>query len=476
MTEDSNTFDYLVTGGGSGGIASARRAAGYGAKVGLIERQALGGTCVNVGCVPKKVMFNAAAIAEAMHAADQFGFEDVQYRFNWGTIKKSRDAYITRLNGIYNNNLKNSGVTTINGVGSFVGPKSVKVVDQVYTADNILIAVGGYAVPTNIPGAEHCISSDGFFQLDKQPRKVAVFGAGYIAVEIAGIFHALETDTHLYVRYDRALRNFDDMVSSGLKTEMIRSGLKLHTESILKSVSKDSSTGLMTVELEDRRLEEGFDCVLQAIGRKPLTAPLNLQAAGIETLPNGYIRVDEWQETSVKGVHAVGDVCGPWELTPTAIMAGRRLADRLYGGLPLAKADYEDVPTVVFSHPVIGTCGLTEAKAKEKYGEANIKIYTSTFANLYYGTWQLEYADKPKTSMKLICAGPEETVVGVHIIGMGADEMLQGFGVAIKMRATKADFDSSVAIHPTAAEELVTLAPWGMSPNAISKYGGKDNK
>lgn len=470
---DENKFDYLVIGGGSGGIASARRAAAYGAKVGLIERQAMGGTCVNVGCVPKKVMFNAASISEAMHAAKQFGYEDVSYKFNWNTIKKARDAYVARLNGIYINNLNNSGVTKIEGLGTFVGPREVRVGDAVYTADKILVAVGGYAVQPQVPGAEHCITSDGFFQLDHQPKKAAVFGAGYIAVEMAGIFEALGTDTTLYVRKDRPLRNFDEMISSKLKEEIIRSGMKLETGSILKSVTKDESTGLLTIELEDGRKEGGFDCVLQAIGRKPLTGPLNLEAAGIETLPNGYIKVDEWQETSVEGVFAVGDVCGPWELTPTAIMAGRRLADRFWGGMPGAKADYENVPTVVFSHPTIGTCGLTEAEAREKYGDENIKVYTSTFANLYYGTWDLDYADKPKTAMKMVCEGPHEKVVGIHCIGMGSDEMLQGFGVAMKMGATKADFDSCVAIHPTAAEEFVTLFPWGMSPDAVEKYGGK---
>eukprot|EP00640_Fibrocapsa_japonica_P001026 CAMPEP_0113943548 /NCGR_PEP_ID=MMETSP1339-20121228/25961_1 /TAXON_ID=94617 /ORGANISM="Fibrocapsa japonica" /LENGTH=513 /DNA_ID=CAMNT_0000948451 /DNA_START=144 /DNA_END=1685 /DNA_ORIENTATION=- /assembly_acc=CAM_ASM_000762 len=479
MSAEGNKFDYLVIGGGSGGIASARRAATYGAKVAVIEKQALGGTCVNVGCVPKKVMYNTASIAEAIHAAGNFGFDGVSGTLDWAKLKKSRDAYIERLNGIYMNNLKNSGVELITGTGKFVGPKEVQVGETTYTADNILIAVGGVPIMPSVPGAEHCISSDGFFALEEMPKKVAVFGAGYIAVELAGIFHALGVDTTLYVRGNRPLRAFDDMVAYALKDEMARSGLKLETGSILSAIVKEEAeegseagSGPLTVELEDGRREEGFDCIIQAVGRKPLTEPLGLDAAQVELNGGGYILVDSKQATSTEGVFAVGDNCaGAPQLTPTAIAAGRRLADRLFGGYPQAEADFENTPTVIFSHPPIGTIGLTEEQAREKYGEDELKVYTSTFANLYYGTWPMNFADKPKTAMKLICQGPDEKVVGLHIIGMGADEMLQGFGVAMKMGCTKADLDSCIAIHPTAAEELVTLAPWGLSPASTRKLG-----
>jgi len=459
---DACKYDYLVIGGGSGGMASARRAAGYGAKVALIESARLGGTCVNVGCVPKKVMWNTAEVWETIHRAKHFGISTGEASFNWALLKQWRDAYVTRLNGIYGRNLAGSNVDIIEGVGKFVGPKTVEVGGNLYTADHILIAVGGRPSYPSYPGIEHTINSDGFFELEQQPQKVAVMGAGYIAVEMAGIFNALGTETHLFVRQQCALRNFDGMISEKLDFEMKRQGMKVHNFSVVKEIQKDEATGKLALLLENDELHEGFDTVLCAIGRVPNVEPLNLPAAGLETRNNGYIIADEYQNTNVEGIYALGDVCGQIELTPMAIAAGRCLADRLFNGMDV-KADYENVPTVVFSHPCIGTCGLTEQQAREKFGEEDLKIYNSTFTNLYYGQWQIDPNDKPKTYMKLICQGPNELVVGIHILGMGADEMLQGFGVAMKMGATKADLDSCVAIHPTAAEELVTMAPWGMS-------------
>jgi len=472
---DDYDFDYLVVGAGSGGIASARRAASYGAKVGVVEKGRLGGTCVNVGCVPKKVMWNAASIAETLHDMKHYGFsgyESDAISFDWGFIKENRDKYIKRLNGIYERNMANSDVESILGTAALSGSQSVVVTPDdgsdpiTYKAKNVLIASGGYPTFPDGEGIrEHAISSDGFFELDELPGKAVVVGAGYIAVELAGVLQALGTDTSLVVRKEKAMREFDEILADTLDAEMQRQGINIfrNTNGVAKIEVGDD--GLKTVTLQNGETIDGVDTVLMATGRAPLVDPLNLPAAGVEQKDGGYIVTDEYSATNVDGIFALGDVCGNVELTPMAIAAGRRLADRLFGGPEFkdAKVSYDNVPTVVFSHPPIGTIGLSDVQAIEKYGEENVKIYRSKFANLYYGPWQVEADDKPKTAMKLICAGEEELVVGLHVIGMGADEMLQGFGIAMKMGATKADFDSCIAIHPTASEEFVTMFPWGLS-------------
>jgi glutathione reductase (NADPH) len=418
---------------------------------------------------------NAASIAETLHHMRHYGFSGYDsdaISFDWGFIKENRDKYILRLNGIYERNLISSGVTQITGTAS-LGPGGTHVLVQPpqgppvsYRAKHVLIAVGGR--PDFPPGEgiqQHAISSDGFFELKELPRRAVVVGAGYIAVEIAGVLQALGTDVSLVLRKSKALREFDDMISDTLDKEMTRQGITIYRDTNgVQKITMDASSSLKTVSLHNGAVIDGVDCVIMATGRKPLVDSLNLGGAGIHQREGGYITTNEFSETNVNGVYAVGDVCGIVELTPTAIAAGRRLADRLFGGLKDAKISYENVPTVVFSHPPIGTIGLTEKQAVEKYGASNVKVYKSTFANLYYGVWQVDADDKPKTAMKLVCAGKNELVVGLHVIGMGADEMLQGFGIALKMGATKADFDSVVAIHPTASEEFVTMFPWGMSP------------
>lgn len=344
----------------------------------------------------------------------------------------------------------------------------MRVGDQLITASHIVIATGGKPRELDVAGHELTINSDQFFQIEKQPKKVAVLGAGYIAVELAGVFHGLGTDTSLFVRGATALRNFDPMVCAHLDVSMKKAGMHVVSDSNTEKITREAD-GSLTLHFTNGTKYGGFEYILNATGRVPLVEALNLSGAGIATGRDGYISVDEYQNTSVPGVYALGDVCGKVELTPMAIAAGRRLADRLFGGMENAKADYENVPTVVFSHPTIATVGLTETEAKEKFGETGIKVYTSGFVNLYYGCFfGGEAGDKPISKVKLICAGENEKVVGLHMIGMGVDEIMQGFGVAIKMGATKADFDSCVAIHPTASEELVTLPPWGLSahPNA----------
>eukprot|EP00804_Cyclotella_cryptica_P013621 CCRYP_012952-RA/>CCRYP_012952-RA protein AED:0.06 eAED:0.06 QI:177/0.83/0.71/1/0.66/0.42/7/1182/606 len=474
-------FDLLVIGAGSGGIASARRAASYGAKVGVVEMGRLGGTCVNVGCVPKKIMYNAATISETLHEMHHYGFsgyETGSITFDWGYIKRSRDAYIERLNGIYERNLVGSGVARLFGKASLVvnerDPNTVDVIvsqnmePQRYHAKHILLATGGYpTIPAGSDGsvARYSISSDGFFELDTLPQKAVVVGGGYIAVELAGILGALGSETSLVVRKEKALRQFDELLSSALDEEMEQNGITIYRNTMgVKQIISDESNGLKTVILNNGQSIEDVNVVIMAAGRSPSVESLNLEGAGVRQKKGGYIEVNEYSETNIQNVYAVGDVCGNVELTPMAIAAGRRLADRLFGppAFQNAKVSYEDVPTVVFSHPPIGTIGLTEEQAIKKYGKENIKIYRSVFSNLYYGTWQVDANEKPKTAMKLVCAGKDELVVGLHVIGLGADEMLQGFGVAIKMGATKADFDATVAIHPTAAEEFVTMFPWGL--------------
>ena len=312
-----------------------------------------------------------------------------------------------------------------------------------------------------IPGAkEFAITSDGFFDLPEMPKRVGVVGAGYIAVELAGVMSELGSETTLICRGETPLRGFDNLITTTLMEEMHKTGLKFRGKATPKAVVKEG--GGVVLELEDGGRVGPFDTLLMATGRSTAITSLGLEGAGIGTDKGGYVQVDEYQNTNVGGVYALGDVCGRVQLTPMAIAAGRRLADRLFGSVPDAKADYDDVPTVVFSHPPIGTVGLTEQQAKEEYGESNVKVYSSKFVNLFYGPWRLAPEEKPKTAMKLVCVGEEEKVVGLHVIGMGADEMLQGFAVAMKMGATKADFDACVALHPTAAEEFVTLAPWGL--------------
>lgn len=470
MAPITQETDYVVIGGGSGGLASARMASSkYGIKATIIEGARLGGTCVNVGCVPKKVTFYAASIAETLHEAKAYGFSVEETKpFDWTTFKNKRDAYIKRLNGIYERNLNNDKVDYVRGWGKLLSPTEVAVTldeadaagnkEVVIRAKKILVAVGGRpSSPPNIPGAEHGINSDGFFDIATQPKKVALVGAGYIAVEFAGMFNALGSETHLFIRHKTFLRSFDPMIQESVTDNYERLGVHLHRETSLTRVDKDASTGKLTLHYGDGSRLSDVDTLIWAIGRTPLTQDIGLEKAGVELNEKGLIKVDGLQNTSVAGVYALGDVTGPVDLTPVAIAAGRRLAHRLFGPSEFASLhlDYSNVPSVVFSHPEVGSIGLSEPEAVAKYGKDNVKVYKTSFTAMYYS--MMEQADKGPTAYKLVTAGPEEKVVGLHILGLGSGEMLQGFGVAIKMGATKKDFDNVVAIHPTSAEELVTL-------------------
>lgn len=445
-------YDYLAIGGGSGGIASINRAASYGKKCAIIEAKYLGGTCVNVGCVPKKIMWHAAQIAEAIHLyGPDYGFDTTVNKFDWKKLIASRSAYIDRIHQSYDRVLGNNKVDVITGFARFVDAHTVEVNGEKITADHILIATGGRPSIPSIPGAEHGINSDGFFELDAMPKRVGVVGAGYIAVEIAGVLNGLGAETHLFVRKHAPLRTFDPMIVEALVEVMAAEGPMLHTESVPKSITKNAD-GSLTLALENGT-EQVVDCLIWAIGREPATDNINLEAAGIKTNERGYIPVDKFQNTNVAGVYAVGDNTGAVELTPVAVAAGRRLSERLFNNKPDEHLDFTNIPTVVFSHPPIGTIGLTEIQAREQYGDDQVKIYKSSFTAMYTAVT----SHRQPCRMKLVCAGKDEKIVGIHGIGFGMDEILQGFAVAVKMGATKKDFDNTVAIHPTAAEEFVTM-------------------
>ena len=445
-------YDYIVIGGGSGGIASANRAAMHGAKVILFEGKEVGGTCVNVGCVPKKVMWYGAQVAETLHRyAGEYGFDVTINKFDFATLKANRQAYIDRIHGSYERGFDSNGVERVYEYARFVDPHTVEVAGERYTAPHILIATGGHALYPNIPGSEYGITSDGFFELDEVPKRTAVIGAGYIAVEVAGVLNALGSDTHLFVRKDRPLRTFDKDIVDVLVDEMAKSGPTLHTHANATEVVKNTDDSL-TISFDNGETIT-VDCLIWAIGRAANTSGFGLEKTGVKLTEKVTIYSDEFENTSVPGIYALGDVTGKLDLTPVAVKAGRQLSERLFNNKADAKLDYTDVATVVFSHPVIGSVGLTEEKAIAKYGAENIKVYKSSFTPMYTALGD----NRQPSTMKLVTLGEDEKIIGLHGIGYGVDEMIQGFSVAIKMGATKADFDNTVAIHPTGSEEFVTM-------------------
>jgi glutathione reductase (NADPH) len=446
----SEAFEFISIGGGSGGLASAQRAAEYGAKAVVIESGRLGGTCVNVGCVPKKVMWNASSIALGLADAADYGFGVSAGDHDWRALKQKRDAYVARLNAIYARNLEAKGVARRQGAARFVDAHTVEVNGERLTAGHIVIATGGMPMVPSLPGAELGITSDGFFELERRPHRVAVIGSGYIACELAGAFHELGSQTELFIRRDHVLTHFDVMLGKSLMREMQAQGIVIHPGVVPATLGERSGT--KTLAAADGREFAGFDCVLWAIGRAANTDGLAPDAAGILRDADGFIVTDGFQNTNVSGVYAIGDVTGRAALTPVAIAAGRRLSDRLFGGKPERHLDYDMIPSVVFTHPPVGSVGLSEREARAQYGDA-VKVYAAEFTPMYHAMT----ARKTRTDMKLVCVGPTEKIIGCHVIGLGADEMLQGFAVAIRMGATKSDFDDTVAVHPTSSEELVTM-------------------
>ncbi|MGB5261301.1 MAG: glutathione-disulfide reductase [Gammaproteobacteria bacterium] len=443
-------YDLIAIGGGSGGLAVAEKTARLGRKAAVIETHRMGGTCVNNGCVPKKVMWYAAHLAHAVDDAGAYGIPARRGKTDWQALVAGREQYIDGINAYWNSHIDEHGIDHIQGYAKFIDASTIEVNDKRYSADHIVIATGGQPVVPPVPGAELGMTSDGFFALRDQPQRVAVVGGGYIAVELGGVLNALGSEVTVIAMEDRLMEQFDPMISTVLIAEMERQGMCVQTGFQVTALAKRPA-GIVVTSSHAQSLA-GFDTVIWAVGRRPNTQGLGLAAAGIELLPNGIIPVDDYQNTRVRGIYAIGDVTGKVPLTPVAIAAGRRLAERLFNNQPHSRVDYSNIPSVVFSHPPIGTVGMTEAVARECYGGA-VTVYTSDFTPMRHAL----SANGSTTAMKLVCAGEAERVVGIHIIGDNADEMLQGFAVAVKMGATKADFDNTIAIHPTSAEELVTM-------------------
>ena len=438
-------YDMIAIGAGSGGLSAVERASEYGKKCAIIEMKTIGGTCVNVGCVPKKVMWYAANTAATISNASGFGFEVGSVDFSWKKLKQGRDNYIEGITTWYSGHLKSLDIDYIEGFGQLIDNNTVSVNDQQVTANHIVLSPGSAPFVPNVEGAEFGITSDGFFKLNDLPKKVAIVGGGFIAVELAGVLNALGSDVTIIIRSDNLLNGFDAMIIDVLTKEYQKQGISIVTNT---NISKLDSEGGIHCNNETLK---GFDEVIWAMGRSPMTNNMGLEAIGLTTDDKGFIQTDKYQQTNIKDIYALGDATGRAALTPVAIAAGRRLSDRLFNGMSDRHLNYDNIPSVVFSHPPIGTVGLSEKEAKEKF--ENIKIYQSSFTPMSDAL--LEH--QTQTALKLICTGDDEKVIGCHIIGEGADEMLQGFAVAIKMGATKSQLDDTVAIHPTSAEELVTL-------------------
>ena len=448
-------YDFFVMGAGSGGVRAARIAAGHGARVAVAENGALGGTCVNVGCVPKKLLVYAAHFGHDFEDAAGFGWTVGESRFDWAKLIANKNAEILRLNGIYKSLLDGAGVRIITGTAKLTDSHSVTVGENSYSAEHILLAVGGWPVVPDIPGSDLAISSNEVFFLPSMPRRIIIVGGGYIAVEFAGIFHGLGAEVTQLYRGEMFLRGFDDDVRAHLAGEMTKQGVDLRFNANIASLS--SRDGALRAILEGGEVLEA-DCVMYATGRAPNTAGIGLEEAGVALNAKGAVIVDAYSKTSVENIYAVGDVTDRINLTPVAIREGHAVADTLFNNSP-SKADHRDVPSAVFSQPPIGSVGLTEAEARELYGD--VDIYKSSFRAMKH---TLTGRDE-KTFMKLIVDRASDRVVGCHMIGAEAGEIIQGIAIAVKCGATKAQFDATVGIHPTTAEEFVTLREKMPEPN-----------
>ncbi len=446
--ESQFDYDFLVIGAGSGGVRASRMASGLGAKVAVVEDSALGGTCVNVGCVPKKLFVYGSHFSEEFEAAEGFGWSVGKTEFHWPTLRDRKTAEIERLNGIYDNMLGGAGVEVIQGRGVIKGANTVAVGDTEYTAKHILVAVGGWPYVPEFPGSEHVISSNEVFYLESFPKRALVVGGGYIAVEFAGIFAGLGAETHQAYRGPMFLRGFDDDLREFVANEMQQKGVNLHFNSDVSEIVKNNDESL-TVSFKDGKTLE-VDCVMYATGRRAKTDGLGLDNTNVEVRGNGSIVVDENYQTAEPSIYALGDVIGGMELTPVALAEGMALAHNLFGEGG-RKVDYDNIPTAVLSQPNIATVGLTEAQAKEKY--TTVDVYKSEFKHMKHTLSGLS----ERTLMKLIVDRDSDKVLGCHMVGSEAGEIIQGLAVAVRAGATKAVFDSTIGIHPTAAEEFVTM-------------------
>ncbi len=457
-------YDLFTIGAGSGGVRACRMAAATGARVVVAEDHYLGGTCVNVGCVPKKLLVYAAHFAEDFEEAAGFGWTVGKRSFDWGCLIANKNDEIARLNDVYDRLLKNAGVEVIEGRAVLADAHTVKVGGKSYTSEHILVATGGWPFVPDIPGKEHAITSNEAFYLDDLPDRVIMVGGGYIAVEFAGIFNGLGAEVTQIYRGPHFLRGFDDDIRHFLAGEMHKKGVDIRFNADIARIEK--TAGGLLAEFNDGS-ELTADCIMYATGRNPLTAGMGLEEVGVELADNGAIMVDDYFQTSVANIYAIGDVISRIALTPVAIAEGMALVKTLFGGVP-TKLDYGDVPSAVFSQPPIGTVGLTEAQAREQYGA--VDIYTSEFRALKH---TLSGSDE-QTFMKLIVDRASERVVGVHMVGPDAGEIIQGIAIAIKCGATKAQFDATIGIHPSAAEEFVTMREPVAEPAPDSKQAAAE--
>ncbi|MHA6493097.1 glutathione-disulfide reductase [Pseudomonas borbori] len=446
MTYD---FDLFVIGAGSGGVRAARFAAGYGARVAVAESRYLGGTCVNVGCVPKKLLVYGAHFAEDFEQAQGFGWSLGEARFDWATLIANKNREIERLNGIYRNLLVNSGVTLLEGHARIVDAHSVELGGKRYSAEHILIATGGWPHIPDIPGREHAIGSNEAFFLKQLPKRVLVVGGGYIAVEFASIFHGLGAQTSLLYRGEMFLRGFDGAVRTHLREELTKRGLDLQFNSDITRIDKQAD-GSLQATLEDGRTLQA-DCIFYATGRKPMLDNLGLENTQVQLDKSGFIKVDEQYQTAVPSILAIGDVIGRVQLTPVALAEGMAVARRLFKPEHYRKVDYQLIPTAVFSLPNIATVGLTEEQAKE--AGHNVAVYESRFRPMKLTLTECQ----ERSLMKLVVDADTDRVLGCHMVGPEAGEIIQGLAVALKAGATKQVFDDTIGIHPTAAEEFVTM-------------------
>ncbi len=442
-------FDLFVIGAGSGGVRAARFAAGFGAKVAVAESRYLGGTCVNVGCVPKKLLVYGAHFAEDFEQASGFGWSLGEANFDWATLIANKDREINRLNGIYRNLLVNSGVTLIEGHAKLTGPHEVEINGQRHTAKHILIATGGWPQIPEIPGHEHAISSNEAFFLKELPKRVLVVGGGYIAVEFAGIFHGLGAQTSLLYRGDMFLRGFDGAVRKHLHEELTKRGMDVQFNADIARIDKQAD-GSLKATLKDGR-ELIADCVFYATGRRPMLDNLGLENTDVKLDTRGFVEVDDLYQSAEPSILAIGDVIGRVQLTPVALAEGMAVARRLFKPEHYRSVDYRMIPTAVFSLPNIGTVGLSEEQAIED--GHTVQIFESSFRPMKLTLTECQ----ERTLMKLVVDADTDKVLGCHMVGPEAGEIVQGLAIALKAGATKQHFDETIGVHPTAAEEFVTL-------------------
>jgi glutathione reductase (NADPH) len=447
----SYDFDLFVIGAGSGGIATARRAAEYGAKVGVAEYDRLGGTCVNRGCIPKKLMVYASHFPELFTDAEGYGWSAVKSQLDWPKMITAVNNEVTRLNGIYQRMLDNSKVELLHGRGKFIDHHTIQVGNRTVTADKILIAVGGVPVRPDIPGIEYALVSDDVFNLAEQPKSIVILGAGYIGCEFACIMNGLGTKVTQVIRPELILRSFDGDLRAAVQDGMIHHGIEIINNTLDVSIAKTATGVEVTVNTKDGKSTILADAVsLAALGRKPNTAELGLENVEVKT-HNGVIHVDKYSQTSVENIYSVGDCTDNIQLTPVAINEGRAFADTMFGNKPRLM-NYADIPTAIFTTPEAATVGLSEEEARQMHGDA-IKIYRSSFRPMYY----VLPNKQEKTLMKLVVDTTTDRVLGAHMVGDHAAEIIQGVAIAVKMGAKKADFDATVGIHPSSAEEFVTM-------------------